>query len=305
MVGLRPPRGILSPDDPRAARHAIPEAHPPAMPTSQVLQYLYSLDTSSPDFLRCLYCFILDDEGEQYSSNLQGSELARLVNFLDEVCSLRPDFQPVMKHILQTLCTIPVTDNIYRQCLHKLQAICEYHMTLPCSYNASDDLVKIGGYPIADGGFADVWEGTHRGRKVCIKCLRVSVKNRETVTKVCTRYRHDHSALLENTHLCAPQSFFREAVLWKRLRHPNIVPFISVSTKHLQFVSEYMPNGTLTEYVRKRPGADRIGLVSLSSVSTTWLTTSSSLVIRCGRRSRLSSRKLYDTRRLERGKCLL
>ena len=183
MVELRLPRGILSPDDPRAAC-GIPEAHPPAMSTSQVLQYLYSLDTSSPDFLRCLYCFILDDKGEQYSTNLQGSELARLVDFLDEVCPLRPGFEPVIKHILQVLCTIPVTDDIFRQCLRKLQAICEYHMTLPSSYNASEDLVKVGGYTIADGGFADVWEGTHRGRKVCIKCLRVSVKNHETVTKV-------------------------------------------------------------------------------------------------------------------------
>ena len=303
MLRLRPPRGILSFNGLRTTR-GTPEEHPPEMSASQVLRYLYSLETSSPDFLRHLYCFILDDEGEQYSSNLQGSELARLVDFLDEVRPFYPDFRLVMKQVLQALSAIPATDDISRQCLRKLHAICDYHMTLPSSYNVSGHLAKVDDHPIADGSFADVWEGTHRGRKVCIKRLRVSVKYRETVTKVCIRYRYGSSASTEE-HLCAPQSFFKEAVLWKRLRHPNVVPFIGVVTNHLELVSEHMSNGTLREYVEKNPGANRIGLVSLSPAFTTWLTTSSFLVIRCGRRSRIPSYKLYDTRRLERGKCLL
>jgi len=72
--------------------------------------------------------------------------------------------------------------------------------------------------------------------------------------------------LLKNIY--APQSFFKEAILWKRLKHPNVVPFIGVVTKRLQFLSEYMPHGTLTEYVGRNLGADRIGLASLSSIST-------------------------------------
>lgn len=50
--------------------------------------------------------------------------------------------------------------------------------------------------------------------------------------------------------------------MWKRLRHPNIVPFLGVTTDPLQFVSEWMPNGTLTDYVNDHAGADRITLVS-------------------------------------------
>ena len=57
------------------------------MYTSQVLHHLYSLDTSSPDFLRYLYCLIRSDEKEQYLSSLQGLELIRLVDFLDGVRS--------------------------------------------------------------------------------------------------------------------------------------------------------------------------------------------------------------------------
>ena len=55
------------------------------MSTPLILHRLYSLGTSSPDSLRNIHCLIRHDEEERYLSNLQGSELARLVDFLDEV----------------------------------------------------------------------------------------------------------------------------------------------------------------------------------------------------------------------------
>ena len=67
------------------------------MSTSRILQRLYSLDTSSPDFLRNLYCLIQYDENEQYLTSLQGSELARLVDFLDKVHIISPAFHQFTK----------------------------------------------------------------------------------------------------------------------------------------------------------------------------------------------------------------
>ena len=52
--------------------------------------------------------------------------------------------------------------------------------------------------------------------------------------------------------------------MWKRLRHPNIIGFIGVTRNPLQFVSEWMPNGTLTEYLDENPCTDQIGLVGPS-----------------------------------------
>ena len=52
--------------------------------------------------------------------------------------------------------------------------------------------------------------------------------------------------------------------MWKRLNHPNIVPFIGVTTDPLQVVSEWMPNGTLMEFIKENPGANLIGLVGPS-----------------------------------------
>jgi len=52
---------------------------------SQVIQRLYSLDKPSSEFLRALYALIRADENREYSFNLQESESAQLVNFMDEV----------------------------------------------------------------------------------------------------------------------------------------------------------------------------------------------------------------------------
>ena len=161
------------------------------MSTSQVLQHLYSLDISSPNLSRYLYCLIQRDQEEQYLSSLQGLELDRLVDFLDEVRTLPSYPRPVTEQLLQALGAIPTTDDLYRQCLHKLQALCGHHMTLPSSHNISGDLARVGGYPISiDGGTADVWEGTHGGRKVCIKCPRVCMEDLQAVTQVRISYWH-------------------------------------------------------------------------------------------------------------------
>ena len=51
--------------------------------------------------------------------------------------------------------------------------------------------------------------------------------------------------------------------MWKRLNHPNIVPFKGVTFEPLQLVSEWMDCGELREYLRTHSGANLISLVSL------------------------------------------
>jgi len=155
------------------------------MSASQILQHLYSLDTSSPGISRLIYALIRHDDDEKYLSTLRGSELTKLVDFLDEVRTYRLGFRLVMKWISQALGAISTADDVSRQCLRKLQAICSDNMTLPSSYTVSGDLARVGDDPVAFGGFADVWEGTHRDTKVCIKALRVTLNDDPTLAKVC------------------------------------------------------------------------------------------------------------------------
>lgn len=158
------------------------------MSTSEILQRLYSLDTSSPDFLRHLHCLIQTDEEEQYLNGLRGPELSRLVDFLDGVRTLPMASFQLTNLSPQALGVTQITDDTSRRCLHKLQVICRDHSILPSSYTVPGDLARVGDDPVASGGFADIWEGTHNGNKVCIKLLRINTKNRPLVEKVYSWY---------------------------------------------------------------------------------------------------------------------
>jgi len=56
----------------------------------------------------------------------------------------------------------------------------------------------------------------------------------------------------------------QEALVWKRLTHPNVVPFIGVTFNPLQIVSAWMPGEDLITHIKLKPDANRIGLVSPS-----------------------------------------
>lgn len=49
--------------------------------------------------------------------------------------------------------------------------------------------------------------------------------------------------------------------MWKRLDHPNIVPFKGITLDPLQLVSEWMPGGELRNYIKQNPDTSRINLV--------------------------------------------
>ena len=49
--------------------------------------------------------------------------------------------------------------------------------------------------------------------------------------------------------------------MWKHLAHPNIVPLFGITPVPLQLISEWIPGGDLTEYVKNHPETDRLGLV--------------------------------------------
>ena len=59
------------------------------------------------------------------------------------------------------------------------------------------------------------------------------------------------------------QLLFKEAVIWRRISHPNVVQFIGVweEPTFLCTISEWMPNGNVRDYVREDPEASRLQLV--------------------------------------------
>ena len=64
---------------------------------------------------------------------------------------------------------------------------------------------------------------------------------------------------------CPAQTFCREAVTWKTLRHPNVLPLLGATMSENRFVmvSEWMAGGSINEYVKAHVDADRLNLVRI------------------------------------------
>lgn len=122
-------------------------------------------------------------------------------------------------------------------------------------------MISDRGKLFAAGGFADVHEAKFNGKRVCIKVLRMYSEDVSNDTKM-VRWTLDHRGLPSKHPF--RQAFHREVVVWKRLQHPNIVPFLGVPTgmSSFEIVCDWMENGRITEYVAKSPQVNRIGLVS-------------------------------------------
>jgi serine/threonine protein kinase len=60
------------------------------------------------------------------------------------------------------------------------------------------------------------------------------------------------------------QSFYVEVLNWRLLRHPNIVPFLGISTVPcFSLVTEWMPHGNIGLFLRTRPNENRVEYVRL------------------------------------------
>jgi serine/threonine protein kinase len=56
----------------------------------------------------------------------------------------------------------------------------------------------------------------------------------------------------------------KEAIVWKLLRHPHIVPFLGILSRNssLKLVSEWMEHGPLTRYLQHYPDESPVRFVS-------------------------------------------
>ncbi|KAJ6514527.1 kinase-like domain-containing protein [Mycena vulgaris] len=101
-------------------------------------------------------------------------------------------------------------------------------------------LQKVG-QQVAAGAFGDIWKGLIRGQSVSVKIMRL--------------FRDVKAALLE---------FGREALIWRQLSHPNLLPFFGLYylDSRLCLVSPWMSNGHVLEFLENAPpGTDRLSLI--------------------------------------------
>ncbi|KAJ7100146.1 kinase-like domain-containing protein [Mycena belliarum] len=107
---------------------------------------------------------------------------------------------------------------------------------------ALSGLQKVG-QQVAAGAFGDIWKGLVRGQSVSVKIMRLF---RDADVKA------------------ALQEFGREALIWRQLSHPNLLPFFGLYylDSRLCLVSPWMSNGHVLEFLQNAPpDTDRLSLI--------------------------------------------
>lgn len=147
--------------------------------------------------------------------------------------------------------------------MRELGRVCRDNEMLPRSFEINGDDLILDEYPFATGGFDDVYKGTLNGTVICAKRLQLYRETAFETKKVrCWRC----STLLMRYHERISQEFRKEAVMWKYLKHPNVLPFLGATIDPPQLISVWMPGGNLSEYLNNSPdlgGPDRLRLVGV------------------------------------------
>ncbi|KIO31728.1 hypothetical protein M407DRAFT_217769 [Tulasnella calospora MUT 4182] len=94
-----------------------------------------------------------------------------------------------------------------------------------------------------NGHFCDVFEGIHgKAGRVALKRPRIGATGYDDVVV---------------------RRFEREAATWRKLRHPHILEFLGTFKRdgHMYFVSPFISNGTLVEYIAEHPDINRVRLL--------------------------------------------
>ena len=77
------------------------------------------------------------------------------------------------------------------------------------------------------------------------------------------RLRYISAASLSSALADQTQDFCKEAVTWKYLDHPNVLPLLGITIDPLQLVSKWVSGGNMREYIERHPDADRRRLVGV------------------------------------------
>ncbi|XP_047253966.1 integrin-linked protein kinase 1 isoform X2 [Capsicum annuum] len=99
-------------------------------------------------------------------------------------------------------------------------------------------------YPESKGAYGEVYLVKWRGTEVAAKTIRAPIASNPMVKN----------------------AFLKELALWQKLRHPNIVQFLTVlnQSDRLIVLTEYLRNGSLYDQLRKKGRLDPLTAVAYS-----------------------------------------
>lgn len=113
------------------------------------------------------------------------------------------------------------------------------------------------------GSFGEIFRGHYQGHVIALKVLRIYKK---TEADKILRVRVN---IKPHIQLFIPflQDVYSEAIIWKQLVHPNILPFFGIfrlkeQSPKLCLAAPWMENGDVTEYLSHHPNTNCVFFVS-------------------------------------------
>ncbi|TDL14123.1 kinase-like protein, partial [Rickenella mellea] len=127
-------------------------------------------------------------------------------------------------------------------------------------------VAKIGSHGKSGGSYSDIFQGRIRqgfhpkGKLVAIREMRAHIFPVAELQKVNMSMP---GVVTSPTHCCTFQSIALELRIWSDLDHPNILPLLGFSLQfgpYPTFVTEWMSNGTVLDYMKANTEASALQL---------------------------------------------
>ncbi|KAJ7027417.1 kinase-like domain-containing protein [Mycena alexandri] len=181
-------------------------------------------------------------------------------------------------------------DKLFRRRAHRLLNILADFLNILPEELAIHRVVLLRDRPVKFGGFADIYHGQYTNSK--------GVKV-EVALKVLRAFQ-DQSFGGRNLLL---QKFAKEALVWRYLKHRNIVPFLGIDattfpTPAMALVSHWMSQGNILNYMAENSPVFRYAISLLNDVIQGLLYLHSQNVVHgdlCGRNILIDGQQAYLT----------
>ncbi|KAJ3558065.1 hypothetical protein NP233_g11585 [Leucocoprinus birnbaumii] len=198
------------------------------------------------------------DEDPSDSTTLSEARAMHAIHSVTKILDCIPEYQKLLSvpekeaeillDLLQKLIDSKnVLDKARKLMVSAMMRLCKSSGAYPPCLALKD--VQFQATPLASGSYGDIFQGKLGDYTVSLK-----------VNRVFSRSQHDIK------HLIA--SYAKEAVVWNRLRHPNILPFYGIyrldesyGPGRIALISPWMENGNISEYLVNKPDTARFPLV--------------------------------------------
>ncbi|KAK1219128.1 Rho guanine nucleotide exchange factor [Marasmius sp. AFHP31] len=170
----------------------------------------------------------------------QAEDLQRIKAFLEDaekcrkVIETKGDEAQRWLDLLQALANYPEIPTQSRSTIFKVMLNLSKKSEMYPKCLKINNVERLGSYPVAMGGFGDVWKGKIGDEIVGLKVVRAC-----------------EASVVQQLL----KGFLQEAIVWQQLRHPNLLPFVGMYYfgEQLCLVSPWMERGNLVTYLENAP----------------------------------------------------